>query len=121
MAILDGKLHVLGGIRFKDEGGQLDQHWMLDGGKWQKRALLPEPSMTKAGAYGVVKGKLYVFQVRGALHHVYDPKTDRWSDKLPFSQGGSRCQASSRRAISFMSLAGYRVRMDRSAPCLLLM
>lgn len=82
MANLNGKLHVLGGIRFKGDRGMLDQHWALHGQKWLKRAAMPHPSFTKAGAYGVVQGKLYLFEQSGQLHHVYDPKTDRWSGKL---------------------------------------
>lgn len=80
MAVLAGKLHVLGAMRFHPDTTVLNQHWMFDGKEWVARAPLPTESMSKLAAYGVLDGKLYLFSPSDELHHVYDPATDTWSD-----------------------------------------
>ncbi len=90
LTVLDGKLHVLGAMRFNPESGVLREHWRLNGNKWEKRAALPKPSMSKFSCYGVIDNKLYLFSKLDDLHHIYDPKTDKWADKpkpLPASIG----------------------------------
>jgi N-acetylneuraminic acid mutarotase len=83
MAVVGGKLHVLGGIRFAEgeNSGVMDQHFMWDGKSWHKRAALPIKSLSKMGVSAVFDDKIYVFSGMDKLHHAYDSKTDSWSDK----------------------------------------
>jgi len=75
VAALEGRLHVLGGLR-KD--GLSARHRALVEGRWEVRAPLPEPDWAKFGYRGVVGGRLYVF---GEVHHRYDPEADEWEER----------------------------------------
>lgn len=99
MVALDGKLHVLGAMRFEPDSGLLDQHWMLDGDKWKKKAPLPMPSMSKFSNYGVIDKKIYLFNTIDDLHHIYDLKSNTWSDsakQIPVGLGMSPTVVSDR-------------------------
>ena len=85
-AVLDGKLHVVGGLL---DGNKGQPHWRLDGDRWTKCAESPLHTMWKHVALVATAGKLYLFaphpvspknqsiEVENNIH-AYDPKTDRW-------------------------------------------
>jgi hypothetical protein len=100
-AVLNGKLHVLGGRVYTGTGisyRNLDAHEAYDpkANSWSKRAPLPRPAAGIAAT--VMEGKLYVFggesdkKPYGVYDFawVYDPNTDKWSKvaSMPVTRHG---------------------------------
>ena len=74
--VLQGRLHVLGGIH----GGRFEllrKHWVRAPEGWKALDDLPAPLWAKFSAHAVVAGKLNVWGEDGAWR--FDPSTGQWS------------------------------------------
>ena len=87
-AMLDGKLHVVGGL-LKDNKDQ--PHHRLDGDRWTRLADAPLHAMWKHAAVVAAEGQLYLLNPTATLpnnrnnpdkdaanFYRYDPKADKW-------------------------------------------
>lgn len=87
VALLDGKIYVLGGFTPKGVTDQVEV-WDPTTGKWESRSPLPHPLHHTTAT--VVDEKLYVI---GGFHsgmwtpvntvYEYDPQKDKWREKAP--------------------------------------
>ena len=93
--VLDGRLHVVGGLR---QTGVVDWHWAWDPAEdaWEERAAAP--LARDHGAHGVLDGKLVVVGGRGGTIGtevrdvwLYDPAADTWERgaDMPRGRGGT--------------------------------
>jgi hypothetical protein len=97
--VLDGRLHLIGGraptgqanAGWRDHA-DVDEHFVLEAGRWRRAAPLPIARNSHAGA--VLGGELHIISGRTvagnnapqAAHHIYEPKTDRWREGPPFPE-----------------------------------
>ncbi len=96
--VTGGKFYVVGG----SVSPELDVYDPV-GNRWSTGAPLPKPRWEVAG--GILQGKLYVIgghqgEADGSIstnvrtNSVYDPATNRWTDKAPLPAGRSNFSAS---------------------------
>jgi hypothetical protein len=83
-AILNGKIHIIGGAKSINQGIALNAHEVYDPLKdsWETRAPLPNPSEHVQA--GVLKGRIYVVGGRNNFRNVdltqiYNPANNTWS------------------------------------------
>jgi N-acetylneuraminic acid mutarotase len=83
VAVLDGKLHAIGGRLHSSYAKNLSSHDVYDpeADRWRSAAPLPKPRSGIAAA--VLQGKIFVFggeSPEGTFpdNDAYDPATDRW-------------------------------------------
>lgn len=88
VAVIDGKLHAIGGRALDQSTLSLHQVWDPATNAWSDRAPLPRARDHMATV--AVDGKIHVIGGRFAaaadntgMHDVYDPKTDTWSEAPP--------------------------------------
>ena len=88
-AVLDNKIHLLGGVHGKDWTDPIDFHQVYDPcfDEWSELAPIPDPNGGIGwGMSAVYKGQIYLFGggsgpgLEGSARAwVYDPTTDEWS------------------------------------------
>lgn len=88
VAVIDGRLHAIGGRALDQTTLNLHQVWDPATNAWSDRAPLPRARDHMATV--AVDGKIHVIGGRFAatvdntgMHDVYDPKTDTWSEAPP--------------------------------------
>ena len=84
LAVVDGRLHVLGGLTGYDADNEepLEEqgdHWVRDGEAWQARADAPAFVYAKFAVEAVRDDTLYLFGDFGGF--AYDASRDTWSER----------------------------------------
>ena len=88
VAVIDGKLHAIGGRALDQSTLTLHQVWDPVTNAWSDAAPLPKArdhmaTIAVAGKIHVIGGRFAGAADNTGLHEIYDPKTDAWSEAPP--------------------------------------
>jgi hypothetical protein len=93
-AVVNGKIHLIGGTKNIREGTAMNHHEVYDPAKntWETRA--PLPTASEHVYAGVLKGRIHVVGGRNHfsnmnLNQIYNPATNTWSAGAPMNDARS--------------------------------